>query len=286
VRRWPEVKSRRGAPKRRDTEGFACPNPQCPSFGMTDAHIHALVGDGKHGRLERIPTFRGSVCRTTFTARRHTPLSRLKPPSRAGLPSCGSRAGRRVGCFRSPAGRRAPVRPPAAPGYLARARTLRSSISVASATSTCPTSNWTNGAPGSAAPHRCFGSGWPSILSRAILPVLQLGPRTQHMAHVLIHALRESLAPGCLLLFPSDGLHLSFSALTAHFGQWLQVVCRGRNVRKSARSSGADLRPGEEKLPAAQAGTGHARDAPWNRARSQSRLPGMRLLWTTPYSLY
>jgi hypothetical protein len=24
-----------------DTEGFACPNPQCQYFGKTDAHIHA-----------------------------------------------------------------------------------------------------------------------------------------------------------------------------------------------------------------------------------------------------
>jgi len=29
VRPWREVKSRRGAPKRVNTEGFACPNPQC-----------------------------------------------------------------------------------------------------------------------------------------------------------------------------------------------------------------------------------------------------------------
>jgi hypothetical protein len=41
VRPWPEVKSRRGAPKRIDTEGFACPNQQCPYFGITQAHIHA-----------------------------------------------------------------------------------------------------------------------------------------------------------------------------------------------------------------------------------------------------
>jgi IS1 family transposase len=27
-----------------------------------------------------------------------------------------------------------------------------------------------------------------------ILPVLQLGPRTQHMAHLLIHSLRQMLA--------------------------------------------------------------------------------------------
>ena len=81
VRPWREVKSRRGAPKRINTEGFACPNPQCPYFGITDAHIHALVGDGKHGRAERIQTFRCQACRTTFSARRHTPLYRLKTPS-------------------------------------------------------------------------------------------------------------------------------------------------------------------------------------------------------------
>jgi len=41
VRPWREVKSRRGAPKRVNTEGFACPNQQCPYFGITDAHLHA-----------------------------------------------------------------------------------------------------------------------------------------------------------------------------------------------------------------------------------------------------
>jgi transposase-like protein len=64
-----------------NTEGFACPNQQCPYFGITDAHIHALVGDGKHGHAEQIQTFRGPACHTTFSARRHTPLYRLKTPS-------------------------------------------------------------------------------------------------------------------------------------------------------------------------------------------------------------
>ena len=81
VRPWPEVKSRRGAPKRIDTAGFACPNQQCPYFGITDAQIHAIVGDGKHGQAERIQTFRGPACHNTFTVRRHTPLYRLKTPS-------------------------------------------------------------------------------------------------------------------------------------------------------------------------------------------------------------
>jgi hypothetical protein len=41
VRPWREGKSRRGAPKRINTEGFACPNPQCLYFRITEAHIHA-----------------------------------------------------------------------------------------------------------------------------------------------------------------------------------------------------------------------------------------------------
>jgi len=81
VRPWSEVKSRRGAPKCIPTEGFACPNRQCSYFGNTDPGVHALVGDGKHGRAERIQTFRGPACCTTFSARRNTPFYRLKTPS-------------------------------------------------------------------------------------------------------------------------------------------------------------------------------------------------------------
>jgi len=81
IRPWGEVKSRRGTPKRIHTEGFACPNQQCPYAGITNAHIHALVGDGRHGHAERIQTFRGPACHTTFSARRYTPLYRLKTPS-------------------------------------------------------------------------------------------------------------------------------------------------------------------------------------------------------------
>ena len=93
VRPWREVKSRRGAPKRVNSAGFACPNQQCQYYGITESHIHALVGDGKHGHAEQIQTFRCQACRTTFTSRRNTPLYRLKTPSRAGSPWCGSRAG-------------------------------------------------------------------------------------------------------------------------------------------------------------------------------------------------
>jgi len=104
--------------------------------------------------------------------------------------------------------------------------------STTSAISDSLTSSWTNSAPGCATPHRCSGSGWPLISLTKILPVLELGPRTQHMAHQLIHSLRQILVPGCLPLFTSDGLNLYFYAITAHFGQWLQLSRRGRNGRR------------------------------------------------------
>jgi len=236
VRPWSEVKSRRGAPKRIQTEGFACPNQQCSYFGITDDRIHALVGDGKHGRAERIQTFRCQACRTTFSARRHTPLYRLKTPSQQiavvlsalaeGLdPSAAervfgyrqatittwlTRAGEHAQtlhehCFRN-------LHLPHLQLDELRTR-LRSSTQVL----------WL----------------WLAIdpLTK-ILPVLQLGPRTQHMAHLLIHSLRELLAPCCVPLFTSDGLNLYFYALTAHFGQWLQVGRRGRTVFQWQVSAG------------------------------------------------
>jgi IS1 family transposase len=74
---------------------------------------------------------------------------------------------------------------------------------------------------------------WLAIDPRTkILPVLQLGPRTQYMAHLFIHDLRQRVASSCLPLFTSDGLNLYFYALTAHFGQWLTSGCRGSTVRR------------------------------------------------------
>jgi IS1 family transposase len=70
---------------------------------------------------------------------------------------------------------------------------------------------------------------WVAIdpISKSI-PILELGPRTQHMAQILIHTLREQLAPDCLPVFTSDGLTAYFYALTAHFGEWLKGDRRRR----------------------------------------------------------
>jgi IS1 family transposase len=230
VRPWSEVKSRRGAPKRVNTDGFACPNPQCAYFGITDAHVHALVGDGKHGHAERIQTFRCQACRTTFSARRDTPLYRLKTPSsqiamvlsalaegldpsaaervfgyrRATITTWLTRAGKHAEVFHERCFRNLHI----AHLQLDEIRTrLRSSSQVL----------WL----------------WLAIDPRTkLLPVLHLGSRTQHAAHLFIHSLRQFLAPDCLPLFTSDGLNVYFYALTAHFGHWLTGTRRGRMVRQ------------------------------------------------------
>ncbi len=81
VRPWREVKSRRGAPKRANTEGVACPNQACPYYGISAVQVHAVVSDGSSGKVERIQRWRCQACQTTFSARLHTPMYQLKTPA-------------------------------------------------------------------------------------------------------------------------------------------------------------------------------------------------------------
>jgi IS1 family transposase len=189
-----------------------------------------LVGDGKHGHLERIQTFRCQACRSTFTSRGNTPLYRLKTPSQQIAMVLSALA---EGLDPSAAERVFGYRQATITTWLTRAgvhaHTLHEQFFFQLHL-----------------PHlqldelrtrlRCAKQVlwlWLAIdPCTKILPVLQLGPRTQHIAHRLIHALRLSLAPGCLPLFTSDGLNLYFYALTAHFGTWREERCRGHNVRR------------------------------------------------------
>jgi IS1 family transposase len=228
VRPWSEVKSRRGAPKRMPTEGFACPNRQCTYFGNTDAHMHALVGDGKHGQAEQIQTFRCQACRTTFTCRRNTPLYRLKTPSSRVAMVLSALA---EGLDPSEALRVFGIRQATITTWLTRAGSHAQSLHER-----CFRRLWVPHLQLDELRTRLRSSQqvlwlWLAIDPRTkIVPVLSLGPRTQHVAHLLIHSLRQILAPGCLPLFTSDGLNLYFYALTAHFGHWLQVAQRGRKI--------------------------------------------------------
>jgi IS1 family transposase/transposase-like protein len=232
VRPWREVKSRRGAPKRVNTEGFACPNRKCLYSGITDAHVHALVGDGTHGHAERIQTFRCQACHTTFSARRDTPLYRLKTPSKQVARVLTALA---EGLDASAAERVFGYRQAAITTWLTRAGEHAQTLHERSF---CHL--WL--------PHlqldelRTRLRSYQHVLwlwlaidpLTKIVPVLHLGPRTQNVAHRVIHSLRQILAPGCIPLFTSDGLNLYFYALTAHFGQWLEVGQRGRQWQVAA----------------------------------------------------
>lgn len=227
-RPWRELKSRRGAPRRLATEGFACPNHACSYYRVTDEQLHALVGNGTHGKHERIQTFRCQACGTTFTSRRDTPLYRLKTPSM----------------------RVAEVLTAVAEGLTVSAAarvfghgesTISTWLTRAAEHSAMLHERWFRHLH---LPHLQLDELRTRLRCRAhvlwlwvavdpltkLIPVLHLGTRTQHAAHTVVHDLRHRLAPGCLPVFTSDGLNLYFYALTAHFGQWVTDV--GRRVRR------------------------------------------------------
>ena len=81
VEPYTKRKSTRGRKKEICTAGFACLNPLCDFFGITDDQVHALVGNGKRGIKGDIQHFRCQWCRTDFSCRRNTPLYYLKTAS-------------------------------------------------------------------------------------------------------------------------------------------------------------------------------------------------------------
>ena len=75
---WSQKKSPRGRKKEIDTTGYACLNILCDYFGVTDAAIHALVGDGMRGVNKDILYLRCQCCGKRKTSRAGTPMYYLK----------------------------------------------------------------------------------------------------------------------------------------------------------------------------------------------------------------
>jgi hypothetical protein len=146
-----------------------------------------IFGDGTHGLAERIQTFRCQACHTTFTARRDTPLYRLKTPSQQVAVVLTARA---FGLDPSAAERVFGYRQATITAWLSRALEHAQILH-----------------------ERCFRHLWLPHLQldelrtrlrsyqhvlwlaidpcTKILPVLQLGPRTQNVAHRVIHSLQQ-----------------------------------------------------------------------------------------------
>jgi transposase-like protein len=224
IQPWRERKSRRGAPKRIATEGFGCPNRHCVYYRVTDAQIHAVVGDGKHGKRERIQTFRCQACGMTFSARRHTPLYRLKiPAQRVGEVLTALAEGLDISAAVRVFGHCHP--------------TITAWVTRAGEHSALLHDRWFQNLH---LPHLQLDELRTRLRSRAqalwlwvaldplttVIPGLHLGARTQDAAHTVVHDLRQRLDPTCTPVFTSDGLNLYFYALTAHFGQWVDDGAR------------------------------------------------------------
>ncbi len=224
---YPQVKSPRGRKKRIVTAGYACPNPDCVYCGITDDHIHALVGCGGHGSHEYIRDLKCQACHTKFSVRYGTVLYRLKTPAR--------RVGEVLSALAEGLSVGAAVRVFGHGEFTIRTWLTRAGLQAASlherlfqnlkllhvqldelCTKTRQGADalWV----------------WFALDARTkIIAALKVGPRTQPMAHAVVHALVKVLAPDCLPVFTSDGLKLYFYALTAHFGSWIEST--GKQTR-------------------------------------------------------
>jgi IS1 family transposase len=219
---YTQVKSSHGRKKRLNTAGYACPNPSCAYFGVTNETIHAQVHCGSHGQHERIADLKCQACGRKVSVRYRTALYRLKTASaRIALVLTALAEGVGVGVATRIFGHseftiqtwltRSGMHAQALHERLLRGLHLghvqldevRTAIRQGSQVV------WV----------------WIAIDARSKLIVaLHIGPRTQEMAQVLVHTLKRVLTPGCVPFFTSDGLALYFYALTSHFGQWVQDV--------------------------------------------------------------
>ena len=216
---WSQRKSSRGRPKTIGTSGFFCDNPACDDYQVTDETVHALVGDGRRGTADDIQWLRCQACDNRFSQRRHAPMRALKTPARRVAEVVTALA---EGVDQAAAQRIFQHHPTTIARWLHRFAALDAPL------------------------HQQHFAGWEAdyvqldelkvrvrhsedevwlwtaleARSKVIL-TMRLGPRTQQMAHALIHDLKHLLAPGCIPVFVSDGLRMYFYALTAHFGSWL-----------------------------------------------------------------
>jgi IS1 family transposase len=220
VRPWRGVKSARGRPKQIDTDSSACGYDQCAYRDITDSRIHALVGYGYHGKDHSIQDFCCEACGHKFSARRHTVLYRLKTQAqRVGKVLASLAEGMAVAAAVRIFGH--------AEGTIATWLT-RAGIQSARLHAQKLRGLHMEHVPLDELRTTLRNKGqavwlWLALDARTkLIAAAELGPRTQALAHALIHAVVQTLAPGCIPIFTRDGLNLYFYSLTAHFGTWVK----------------------------------------------------------------
>jgi transposase-like protein len=218
VEPYAERKSTRGRKKETSTAGFACLNPLCDFFGITDDQVHALVGNGKRGIKGDIQHFRCQWCRTDFSSRRNTPLYYLKTaPDRIEMVLWLMAEGVDISVM---------VR------YTGHAEsTISRWLQRMGAHSTLLHNRYFQGLVLNFVQldelYAKVRTGiqwlWLAIDPvTKIIPSLHLGGRKQEDAYALLHDLHLRLHDDCVPAFTSDGLRSYFYAITAHFGYWFR----------------------------------------------------------------
>lgn len=215
---WSTRKGRGGPRKKISTQGFACPNPLCEDHGIRDEAIHALVGDGTHGKHAAIQDLKCQACGKKFTVRRNTLMYRLKhsPDTVARdlwLLALGVDISALEEVFK--------VCELTIRTWLARSGVQSMKIHERFMVQLDLLHLQLDELWASVK----FGGHdlWVWVVSDAttkLVPVLQVGSRSQEMAYRVVHELKRRLRSDSTPVFASDGLKHYFYALTAHFGQW------------------------------------------------------------------
>lgn len=224
VEAWRKSASGRGRPKRIETDGHACNNPDCLYFNLTDGHIHALVGDGKHRGTDTIQYFRCQACGTKVSGRWNTPRYDLKTPARrvaevmtATSEGMDVSAARRVFGHDERTIQRWLTRT-AQHAERAHERFFRNLVCRhlqldELVTKVRGVKEWV--------------FVWVALDAHTkIMPVIRIGARKSADAQLFVHEVWRRLAPGAPPVFTTDGLWLYYYALTAHFGHWLPPTGR------------------------------------------------------------
>jgi IS1 family transposase/transposase-like protein len=217
-RPWSELKSRRGRKKQVVTEGHACRNPECAYRGIRNQNLHALIGYGSHGKCERIQDFYCQACGKKVTSRWETPMYRLKTATR--------RVAEVLTALAEGLDLSAAVRVFGHGEGTMRCWLARASEHGERMHERHFRDLWLRHVQLDELVVQIRGKGrdlwlWVALEAETkLMPVLQLGPRTQEVAHGVVHLLRAMLASGCVPAFTSDGLNHYFYSLTAHFGEW------------------------------------------------------------------
>jgi IS1 family transposase len=218
---WSLRKGIGGKKKSIRTHGFFCSNPCCYYYLIEDETLHAFVGDGTHGKYERIQDLRCQFCHKKFTVRRHTVLYRLKTLSTTVAKILHLLV---VGVDISAVEEVFGIREMTLRTWLSRsglqAQKLHQRFFADLELGHVQLDElWAN-------LKQANQDLWVWVACDAkhkLIPVLQIGPRTQQMAYQVVHELKNRLKTGCVSVFSTDGLKHYFYALTAHFGEWLPI---------------------------------------------------------------